>query len=410
VTNQISAGDTAFVLAGAALVMFMTPGLALFYGGMVRRKNVLATIMHSFFLVAMVSVLWAVAGYSLAFGPDRGHVVGGLAWLGLRGVGQAPNPDYAGTIPHLAFMIFQGMFAVITPALITGAFAERMRFRSFAVFMALWCLVVYAPVAHWVWGTGGWLRELGALDFAGGTVVHISSGAAALAAVIVMGRRRGYGSTVFASHNLPLTILGAAILWFGWFGFNAASALGANGLACSAFVVTHLAAAAAALSWAGAEWLHHGKPTTLGAASGCVAGLVAITPASGFVAPMPAIAIGLLAGAVCYAAVQAKWRLGYDDSLDVVGIHGAGGVLGALLTGVFASTAVNAAGADGALLGNVGLVWRQMVAVGATAVYSFALTLALLKAVDATMGLRVTDHEEEQGLDLTQHGETAYGA
>jgi len=407
--GHISAGDTAFVLVGAGLVMFMTPGLALFYGGMVRQKNVLATIMQSFFIVCMVSVLWAVAGYSLAFGPDRGHFIGSLAWAGLRGVGQAPNPDYAATIPHLAFMIFQCMFAVITPALITGALAERMRFPGFVLFTVLWSLLVYAPIAHWVWGVGGWIRNLGALDFAGGTVVHISSGTAALAAALVVGRRRGYGDAVFASHNLPLTILGAGILWFGWFGFNAGSALAANGLACSAFVVTNLAAAAAAMSWAAAEWVRHGKPTTLGAASGAVAGLVAITPASGFVAPMPALLIGALAGLVCYGAVQAKWKVGYDDSLDVVGIHGAGGTLGALMTGVFASKLVNSAGANGLVFGNPALVGAQAVAVAATIGYSFIVSLVLLKLVDVVVGLRVTPAEEELGLDLSQHSEAAYG-
>lgn len=408
-TGQVSAGDTAFVLAGAGLVMFMTPGLALFYGGMVRTKNVLGTIMQSFFIVALVSVLWAVVGYSLAFGPDRGHLIGSLAWAGLRGVGQEPNPDYAATIPHLAFMVFQGMFAVITPALITGAFAERVRFPSFVVFTALWSLVVYAPVAHWVWGVGGWIRNLGALDFAGGTVVHISSGAAALAAVLVVGRRRGYGEAVFTSHNLPLTILGAGILWFGWFGFNAASALAANGLACSAFVVTNLAASAAAISWAAAEWAHHGKPSTLGAASGAVAGLVAITPASGFVAPMPALAIGALAGLACYGAVQAKWRAGYDDSLDVVGIHGAGGILGALATGIFACKLINPAGANGVVFGNPMLLATQALAVAATVGYSFMVSLILLKAVEVTLGLRVREEHEEAGLDLSQHSEAAYG-
>ncbi len=408
-TAQISAADTVFVLFGAALVMFMTPGLALFYGGMVRTKNVLGTIMHSFFIVALVSVLWALIGYSLAFGPDRGHLIGSLAWVGLRGVGQEPNPDYASNIPHLAFMIFQGMFAVITPALITGAFAERMRFRGFVAFTILWCLLVYAPIAHWVWGVGGWIREMGALDFAGGTVVHISSGAAALAAVLVMGSRRGHGSAVFTSHNLPLTIIGAGILWFGWFGFNAASALAANGLACNAFVVTNLAAAAATISWAVAEWMHRSKPTTLGAASGAVAGLVAITPASGFVAPMPAIAIGALAGLICYGAVQLKWRAGYDDSLDVVGIHGAGGILGALVTGIFASKLVNPGGADGLLMGNPGLLAAQAIAVAATVGYSFVVSLVLLKAVDLVVGLRVNAEEEEVGLDLSQHSEAAYG-
>jgi Amt family ammonium transporter len=409
VTGQISAGDTAFVLAGAALVMFMTPGLAIFYGGMVRQKNVLGTVMQSFFIVGLVSVLWALLGYTLAFGPDRGHFIGSLAWAGLRGVGQEPNVDYAATIPHLAFMIFQCMFAVISPALITGAFAERMRFPGFVAFTVLWCLLVYAPIAHWVWGVGGWIRNLGVLDFAGGTVVHISSGSAALAAALVLGRRRGYGSGVFASHNLPLTVLGAGILWFGWFGFNAASALAANGLACSAFVATNLAASAAAMSWAAAEWAHHGRPTTLGAASGAVAGLVSITPASGYVAPLPALAIGALAGLVCYGAVQAKWRGGYDDSLDVVGIHGAGGILGALATGVFASSLINPAGADGLVLGNPHLVVAQAIAVAATVGYSFAVSLVLLKLVDVALGLRVGPEEEEIGLDLSQHSEAAYG-
>ena len=408
-SGHINAGDTAFVLIGAGLVMFMTPGLALFYGGMVRQKNVLGTIMQSFFVVGLVSVLWAVIGYTLAFGPDRGHFIGSLAWLGLHGVGQAPNAEYAATIPHLAFMIFQCMFAVITPALITGAFAERMRFPGFVLFTVLWLLAVYAPVAHWVWGVGGWIRNLGALDFAGGTVVHVNSGAAAVAAVLVIGKRRGYGSSIFASHSLPLTILGAGILWFGWFGFNAASALAANGLACNAFVVTNLAAAAAALSWVGAESFHHGKPTSLGAASGAVAGLVAITPASGFVAPMPALLIGGLAGLVCYGAVQAKWRAGYDDSLDVVGIHGAGGILGALLTGVFASKVINPAGADGAVFGNASLLATQALAVVATIGYSFVVSLALLKLVDVTVGLRLSAEEEEMGLDLSQHREAAYG-
>jgi Amt family ammonium transporter len=406
--EHVSAGDTAFVLAAAALVMFMTPGLALFYGGMVRPKNVLGTIMQSFFIVGLVSVLWALVGYTLAFGPDKGHLIGGLSWVGLRGVGQEPNPDYAATIPHLAFMIFQGMFAVITPALITGAFAERMKFKAFVPFILLWSLVVYAPIAHWVWGVGGWLRNLGALDFAGGTVVHISSGAAALAAALLLGRRRDYGSAGLRPHNLPMTVLGAAILWFGWFGFNAGSALAANGLACSAFVVTHLAAAAAAVSWVVAEWAHRGKPTTMGAASGCVAGLVAITPASGFVSPMPALLIGALAGVGCYGAVLAKWRAGYDDSLDVVGVHGAGGSIGALCTGIFASKAVNSAGAYGAIFGNFPLLQAQAIAVVATIAYSFTVSVVILKALDWIVGLRVAGDEEETGLDITQHSEAAY--
>lgn len=406
--TQINAGDTAWVLTSAGLVMFMTPGLALFYGGMVRQKNVLGTIMQSFFLVGLVSILWATVGYSLAFGPDLGHVIGSLGWFALRGVGQTANPDYAGTIPHLAFMIFQGMFAVITPALITGAFAERMRFKGFLTFMVLWLLLVYCPIAHWVWGVGGWIRKLGALDFAGGTVVHINSAAAALAAALVLGPRRGFKVQPHIPHNLPMTILGAAILWFGWFGFNAGSALAANGLAANALVVTHLAAAAAMLSWVTVEWLHRGKPTTLGAASGCVAGLVAITPASGFVSAMPALLIGLLAGAACYGAVLVKWRVGYDDSLDVVGVHGAGGSLGALLTGVFAAKAVNEAGANGLVSGNFGLVGAQIVGIAATIVYSFVLSYGLLKLVDKVVGLRLASEDEEAGLDLSEHGEEGY--
>jgi Amt family ammonium transporter len=406
--DAINAGDTAFVIVSAALVMLMTPGLALFYGGMVRSKNVLGTIMQSFFIVGLASVIWAIAGYSLAFGPDKGGIIGDLSWLGLAGVGLEPMKDYAPTIPHQAFMAFQMMFAVITPALITGAFAERMKFKGFVIFTAAWCLLVYSPVAHWVWGIGGWIRALGALDFAGGTVVHINAAAAALAAVIVLGKRRSLGSEAPAPNNLPMTVLGAGILWFGWFGFNAGSALGANGLAASAFTVTHLAAAAATLSWVVVEWLHRGKPTTLGAASGCVAGLVAITPAAGFVEPLPAMIIGVLAGALCYGGILLKWKLGYDDALDVVGVHGVGGVLGALLTGVFATTAVNAAGANGLLYGNPAQLWSQFVAVAVTIVYSFGVSYVILRVVDALVGLRVTAEDEYVGLDLSQHSEAGY--
>jgi len=406
--SEINQGDNAFLIVSAALVMFMTPGLALFYGGMVRSKNVLGTIMQSFFILAVVSILWAVVGYTLAFGPDVRGVIGSLDWIGLNSVGQAPFKGYAASVPHLTFMIFQAMFAVITPALITGAFAERLRFRGFLVFTVLWSLLVYSPVAHWVWGMGGWIRLLGALDFAGGTVVHINAAAAALAAVLVVGQRKDMGSASLSPHNLPMTVLGAAILWFGWFGFNAGSALTAGGLAASAFVVTHLSAAAAAVSWVAVEWAHRGKPTTLGAASGCVAGLVAITPAAGFVGPMPAIAIGLAAGAICYGAVLLKWRLGYDDSLDCVGVHGAGGVTGALLTGVFASLAVNPGGANGLLLGNPGQLGVQALAVAVTAAYSFGVSYLILRLVDATLGLRVDVEEESTGLDLTQHSESGY--
>jgi Amt family ammonium transporter len=405
---QVNAGDTAFVLICAALVMFMTPGLALFYGGMVRSKNVLGTVMQSLFAVALISVLWALVGYSLAFGPDHWHLIGGLDWIGLRGVGQTPNPDYAATIPHLAFMIFQAMFAVITPALITGAFAERMKFKGFLLFTTLWLLLVYCPIAHWVWGVGGWIRNLGALDFAGGTVVHLSSGVAALAAAYALGRRRGLGTATLAPHNLPMTVLGAAILWFGWFGFNAGSALSSAGLAASAFVVTHLAAAAATVSWVLVEWLHRGKPTTLGAASGCIAGLATITPASGFVGPMPAILIGLVAGAGCYGAINAKWRFRYDDALDVVGVHGAGGVIGTLATGLFASKLINAAGNNGLFFGHPMQLATQALAVVVTIGYSFVLSFLLLKLVNLLVGLRVTDEEEEAGLDLSQHSEAGY--
>ena len=405
---MINAGDTAFVLVSAALVMFMTPGLALFYGGMVRTKNVLATIMQSFIIIGLVTVIWVLWGYSLAFGPDVGGVVGNLSWFALKGVGLTPSPDYASTVPHQAFMIFQGMFAIITPALITGAFAERMKFSTLLVFIALWSTLVYSPLAHWVWGSGGWLGKLGALDFAGGTVVHISSGVSALAAILVISKRKGYGKEQFIPHNLPMTITGTAILWFGWFGFNAGSALGSNGLAAAAFVTTHVAAATASLSWMFAEWIHHGKPTTLGAASGAVAGLVAITPAAGFVSPVSALIIGGLAGVICYGAVMAKAKLGYDDSLDVVGIHGVGGTWGALATGLFASTVVNADGANGLFLGNPGQLWIQFLSVVVTCFFAFAMTFVILKVLDSIMGLKVSEEEEVRGLDVTQHSEAGY--
>jgi Amt family ammonium transporter len=404
----MNAGDTAFLLLSAALVMVMTPGLALFYGGMVRRKNILGTIMQSFIIIGLVSVEWVLVGYSMAFGPDRGGIIGDLSWFGLRGVGLDPYPDYVATVPHQAFMVYQMMFAVITPALITGSFAERFKFSTFLLFTLLWSLLVYNPVAHWVWGVGGWIRNLGVLDFAGGTVVHITSGVSALAAALVVGKRRGFGAENMAPHNLPMTVLGAAILWFGWFGFNAGSALAAGGLSTSAFVATHVAAAAATLSWVFAEWVHRGKPTVLGAASGCVAGLVAITPAAGFVSPLPAIVVGLGAGALCYSAVMLKGRIGYDDSLDVVGVHCVGGTLGALATGLFATTAVNAAGANGLFYGNPKLLAVQALAAGVSLLYSFVVSLVLLIALDKIMGLRVTREDEVMGLDLTQHGEAGY--
>ena len=405
---KIDTGDTAWMLMSAALVLLMTPGLALFYGGMVRAKNVLGTIMHSFIIMALISVQWVLFGYSLAFGPDFGGIIGKLSWVGLNGVGLDPYPDYAATVPHQAFMIYQAMFAIITPALITGAIAERMKFKTFIIFALLWSTLVYDPLAHWVWGVGGWMRKMGALDFAGGTVVHISSGISALAAAILIGKRKGYRTNPMAPHNLPMTITGAAILWFGWFGFNAGSAIAAGKLSTSAFVVTHVATAAAALSWAAAEWVYKGKATTLGAASGAVAGLVAITPGSGFVGPMPALIIGFGAGILCYLGIMVKNRFGYDDSLDVVGVHGVGGTWGALATGLFASKAINDAGDNGLFFGNPGLLGIQAVAVLVTWVYAFVMTLIILKILDWTMGLRVSDEEEETGLDLSQHSETGY--
>jgi Amt family ammonium transporter len=388
--------------------MLMTPGLALFYGGMVRRKNVLGTIMQSFICLGVITIQWVLYGYSLSFGPDIGGLIGSLAWIGLKGVGLEPYPDYAATVPHQAFMIFQMMFAVITPALITGAFAERFRFKTYLLFLILWATFVYDPLAHWVWAVGGWIRNLGALDFAGGLVVHISSGIAALAATFAVGKRRGYGHEAMPPHNLTMTLLGAALLWFGWFGFNGGSAIASGSLATSAFVVTHISTAAAALSWMVAEWAQRGNPTALGAASGAVAGLVAITPASGFVGPVSAILIGLSAGILCYLAINLKTRLGYDDSLDVVGVHGVGGTWGALATGLFASKAVNAAGNDGLFFGNPSLIGVQALSVGAAWVYSFIVTLAILKVLDWTMGLRVSEEHEVNGLDLSQHGETGY--
>jgi Amt family ammonium transporter len=406
---KIDTGDTAWVLMSTALVLLMTaPGLALFYGGMVRQKNALGTLMQSFIVLALISIQWVLWGYSLAFGPDKGGIIGGLEWLGLRGVGQAPNPDYAATIPHQAFMLFQMMFAVITPALITGAFAERKKFSTFIVFILAWATLVYDPLAHWVWGTGGWLRNLGALDFAGGTVVHISSGVSALVAALVIGRRRGFGQQAMPPHNLPMTVMGASLLWFGWFGFNAGSALAANGLAAHAFTTTNTATAAAALSWMLTEWTSRGKPTVLGAASGAVAGLVAVTPAAGFVTPMASILIGAVAGALCYTACNLKSKLGYDDSLDVVGVHGVGGTWGALATGLFATKLVNEAGGDGLFHGNPKQFGVQVLAVLVTWVLALVMTTIILKVLDAIMGLRVTEQDELAGLDLSQHSETAY--
>jgi Amt family ammonium transporter len=406
--EAINGADTAWVLTSAAFVMLMTPALGLFYGGLVRQKNALSTIMHSFFILALISVQWVLWGYSLAFGPDKGGIIGGLEWLGLNGVGAEPNPTYAATIPHLAFMVYQMMFAVITPALISGAFAERKRFKSFAIFSLLWATLVYDPVAHWVWADGGWLRSLGALDFAGGTVVHISSGVSALVCAVMLGQRLGYGKEPMEPHNATMTVLGTGLLWFGWFGFNAGSALGAGALAANAFVTTNTAAAMAALTWMTASWIRHERPSVLGATAGAVAGLVGITPAAGFVTPTAALLIGFLAGLGCFLVVEFVVRRRVDDALDVFGVHGVGGMIGALATGVFATRLVNPAGADGLLFGNPGQLAVQALAVAAVAAYAAVVTWGLLKLIDGVIGLRVSPEEEQRGLDTTQHGEAAY--
>ncbi len=408
VAKQINNIDTTWMLISTALVMLMTPGLALFYGGMVRSKNVLGTVMQSFVCLGVSTIVWVLWGYSLAFGPDIGHFIGGLDWFGLNSVGLEPSADYATTIPHQLFMIFQMMFAVITPALISGAIAERFKFSSYIIFLVIWLTLVYCPLAHWVWGTGGWILNLGALDFAGGLVVHISSGAAALAAALVIGKRLGYSREPMPPHNLIMTILGAALLWFGWFGFNAGSAVAAGSLATSAFVVTHIASASAVMSWLLIEWLHRKKPTALGAASGAIAGLVAITPAAGFVKPIPALFIGLVAGVICYFAVNLKTKLGYDDSLDAVGVHGVGGIWGAIATGLFATVAVNPDGVNGLFYGNPGLLGNQIISIVAAVAYAFILTFVILKVLDATIGIRVKKEEEDTGIDLSEHGERGY--
>ncbi|HEY7062939.1 MAG TPA: ammonium transporter [Chloroflexota bacterium] len=407
---KIDTGDTAWVLASAALVMLMTPALGFFYGGLVRRKNVLSTIMHSFFILCLISVQWVLWGYSLAFGPDAFNgLIGDLSWIGLNGVGAAPNPDYAKTIPHQAFMVFQMMFAVITPALITGAFAERKRFKAFVIFSLLWATLVYDPVAHWVWSAGGWLHSLGTLDFAGGTVVHITSGVSALVAALVLGPRVGLGDEAMDPHDLTMTVLGAGLLWFGWFGFNAGSALAAGALATNAFVVTNTAAAMAALTWMTVSWAHHGRPSVLGAAAGAVAGLVAITPASGYVNVVAAIIIGLGAGVLCYWAIQLRTKFTrIDDALDVFGVHGVGGMWGALATGLFATLAINADAANGLFYGDPSQFLKQLIAVVVVVAYSACATWVILKLIDVTIGLRVEEREEVLGLDSTQHGEVAY--
>ena len=401
-------GDTAWMLAATALVMIMLPGLALFYGGLVRRKNVLSTIMHSFFGLAIVSVVWVLVGFSLAFGPDVNGMglIGNLDYIGFMGVGLTPSTVYAVTIPFVLFAAFQLMFAAITPALITGAFAERTRFASFVLFTVLWSIVVYSPIAHWVWATDGWLFKLGALDFAGGTVVHASSGLSALIVAILIGRRVVNGERM-EPHDVPMTVLGAGLLWFGWFGFNAGSAVAANGLAASAFIVTNTAAAAATLTWVGASYLHKRKVSVVGAACGAVAGLVAITPASGFVTPGGAILIGLVAGGLCYSATLLRERVRVDDALDVFAVHGVGGVFGALATGVLATSAVQAS-YKGLIDGNAGQVLTQLIAVGATIAYAVVATFVIIKLVDVILGIRISARDEELGIDLSTHGEAAY--
>jgi Amt family ammonium transporter len=404
---EIDSGNTAWLLISSALVMLMTPGVAFFYGGMVRRKNLLSTIMMSFVCLALVTLIWVIYGYSLAFGNDTAGIIGGLNFLGLSGVGLEASDTYATTVPHLAFIIFQAMFAIITVALFTGAVVERIKFSSLLVISALWVTMVYCPVAHWVWGDGGWLFNLGALDFAGGTVVHINAGISALVLVMLLGKRKGFPQTPMEANNIPLVVLGAALLWFGWYGFNAGSSLAANGLAASAFVTTTVAAAAAAFTWMLISWIQR-RPSVLGTVTGAVAGLVAITPAAGFVTPMGAIAIGIGAGLICYFCLLLfKTKLHFDDSLDVFAVHGVGGIWGAIATGIFASSSVN--GYSGLLEGNVQQFLIQLLAVVVVAAYTFVITMIIGKVVQKTMGLRVSSQEEVVGLDLSQHGERAYG-
>ena len=403
---SINSGDTAWILISSALVLLMTPGLALFYGGMARRKNLLSTIMMSFAVMGLIGILWALWGYSLSFGDDKGSFIGGLNFFGLANVGMEPSDVYASTVPHLAFMAFQGMFAIITVALITGAVVERIKFSALIIFSALWMTVVYAPVCHWVWG-GGWLGGLGALDFAGGAVVHINAGISALAMVLVLGRRRGFPNDVMEPNNIPLVALGAGLLWFGWFGFNAGSALSSGGLASSAFVATNLSAAAAGFTWMVISWIHR-RPSLLGTVTGAVAGLVAITPAAGFVQPIAAIPIGIIVSIICYySIILMKNKLHFDDSLDVFAVHGMGGIWGALTTGIFASSAVS--GTPGLFEGNAHQVLIQLISIAAVAAFAFAVTWILGKLIDVTIGLRVKQMEETVGLDLSQHGERAYG-
>jgi Amt family ammonium transporter len=404
---QINTGDTAWMLISTALVMLMTPGLAFFYGGMVRRKNALSTIMMSFMCLGLIGVLWVLYGYSFAFGNDVGGFIGGLNFIGLNNVGQAPSEVYATTVPHLSFMAFQAMFAIITVALITGAVVERMKFSAILIFSIVWFTIVYCPIAHWVWGSGGWLAKLGALDFAGGTVVHINAGVSALALAMLLGPRKGYQNGVsMGSHNVPFVVIGAGLLWFGWFGFNAGSALTSGGLAASAFVATNTAAATAALTWMFRSWFYH-RPTVSGIATGAVAGLVAITPAAGFVNPIMGIPIGIGVSLVCFFTMRLRSRTKTDDSLDVFACHGMGGTWGAIATGIFTSTTLTSGG--GLLNGNVKQFGIQLLAVAVVWAYSFGMTWIIGKIIDVTMGLRVSETEEAVGLDISQHGESAYG-
>jgi Amt family ammonium transporter len=405
----VNSGDNTWILISSALVMLMTPGVALFYGGMVRQKNILSTIMMSFVALGLVGLLWVLYGYSLSFGSDNGGFIGGLDFIGLRNVGQEPSSIYAGTVPQLSFMAFQGMFAIITVALITGAVVERVKFSSLLIFSALWLTVVYLPVAHWVWGNGGWLSNFGALDFAGGNVVHVNAGISALALVTLLGKRKGFPQVPMEANNIPMVVIGASLLWFGGFGFNAGSSLASDGLAASAFVATNISAASAAFTWMVISWLHR-RPSVLGTVTGAVAGLVAITPAAGFVPPIAGIPIGIAVSVICYYSLLFfKTKRGIDDSLDVFAVHGMGGIWGGLATGIFASLAVNPAGANGLLAGNPMLLLKQFVSIIAVAAFAFTVTWVLGKLVDVTVGLRVEQAEEMVGLDLSQHGERAYG-
>ena len=405
--GTINAGDTAWVLIASALVLMMTPALGFFYGGMVRKKNILSTLNLSFVMVALISIQWILYGYSLAFGADHGGLIGGLGFVGFAGVGASPNPAYGPTIPHAAFALFQMMFAIITPALITGAFVERVRFKSFLIFALIWATLVYDPVAHWVWGLGGIFRNLGVLDFAGGTVVHITAGYSALAFAIVIGARKGFGNRTFEPHNIPYSVLGASLLWVGWFGFNGGSALGANGIAVNAILTTNTAAASAGLVWMLLSWLDN-KPSVLGIITGAVVGLVAITPAAGYVTPLSAIAIGAIAAPISYYAIKFRQSRNLDESLDVWACHGIGGTWGALATGLFASKLVNPAGANGLFYGNPGQFFLQLLAVVAAIGFAFGMTFIISKLLSRIMGLRVSENEEEVGLDISEHGEQAY--